>query len=319
MDDGLVSLSSVLDELEHGRRTKEIELAEELTKTHPAATQRIEGQVIAGIMEGGVDAVACCVEAGLTAEAFTNASYRCFYELSVELREKSCPVDRISVEDLALERGLLGKDFKQSILDRIEFCEEAPSSIAYAAGVLADLGRRRELYRVLREHEAQLRTGKRPDEVLDSAQSSFLAMAQSRRGGGHVVLRDVVKEALREMPSAGGSREVVETGMERIDHLIGGYSPGELVLIAARPSMGKTALALSIAHQVAVKRDRPVAFFSLEMGAKALMQRMIAVDSGVPPRGKTTPSSIKRVEASASVLATPVGRFSVTSSATPSP
>lgn len=302
-EEDLIPLGSVLDELERDRRLHEQLLANELTWVKPQETGRLEAQVIAGLMERGNDGLAEAIEAGLSAAAFTTESMRAYFELAVKLRDRGDPIDRLAIEDLALEEGMVGRALKIGALDRVEFTVDAPTSLVYSARMLAEAGRRREVWRALKEHEAQLRTGRRPDDVLDSAQATFLAMSKNARTDGHADLRVAVREACDEMPAAGGSPRYISSGFKDLDELVGGFTPGELILLAARPSMGKTALALSVAHKL-IRRDVPVAFFSLEMSTKTLMTRLIGIDSGVPPRKQhPRPNELSAVVGSAGELA----------------
>jgi replicative DNA helicase len=117
------------------------------------------------------------------------------------------------------------------------------------------------------------------DTILDSAESSIFALAEDRVKAGLIPVKDIVRdnfERLEKIFREGKSITGVSTGYTELDKLLSGLQPSELLILAARPSQGKTALALNFAENISVRAGSPVAFFSLEMSKESLLQRLVA-------------------------------------------
>jgi replicative DNA helicase len=117
------------------------------------------------------------------------------------------------------------------------------------------------------------------DTILDNAESSIFAIAEDRIKAGLIPVKDIVRdnfERLEKIFREGKSITGVSTGYTELDKLLSGLQPSELLILAARPSQGKTALALNFAENIAIRAGLPVAFFSLEMSKESLLQRLVA-------------------------------------------
>ena len=117
------------------------------------------------------------------------------------------------------------------------------------------------------------------DTILDNAESSIFALAEDRVKAGLIHVKDIVRdnfERLEKIFREGKSITGVSTGYTELDKLLSGLQPSELLILAARPSQGKTALALNFAENISIRAGSPVAFFSLEMSKESLLQRLVA-------------------------------------------
>jgi len=117
------------------------------------------------------------------------------------------------------------------------------------------------------------------DTILDNAESSIFALAEDRVKAGLIPIKDIVRdnfERLEKIFREGKSITGVSTGYMELDKLLSGLQPSELLILAARPSQGKTALALNLAENISIRAGMPVAFFSLEMSKESLLQRLVA-------------------------------------------
>jgi replicative DNA helicase len=117
------------------------------------------------------------------------------------------------------------------------------------------------------------------DAILDGAESSIFALAEDRVKVGLVPVKDIVRdnfERLEKIFREGKSITGIPTGYAELDKLTSGLQPSELLILAARPSQGKTALALNLTENIALRAGLPVAFFSLEMSKESLLQRLVA-------------------------------------------
>src|SRR3989440_4054530 len=117
------------------------------------------------------------------------------------------------------------------------------------------------------------------DAILDNAESSIFALAEDRIRVGLLPIKDIVRdnfERLERIFREGKSITGISTGYVELDKLTSGFQPSELLILAARPSQGKTALALNLVENMAIRAGQPVAMFSLEMSKESLLQRLVA-------------------------------------------
>jgi len=117
------------------------------------------------------------------------------------------------------------------------------------------------------------------DAILDGAESSIFALAEDRVKAGLIPIKEIVHDSfdrLEKIFREGKSITGISTGYGELDKLLSGLQPSELIILAARPSQGKTALALNMAENIGIRGGLPVAFFSLEMSKESLLQRLVA-------------------------------------------
>src|SRR5215468_10090205 len=117
------------------------------------------------------------------------------------------------------------------------------------------------------------------DAILDNAESSIFALAEDRIRAGLIPIKDIVRdnfERLERIFKEGKSITGISTGYTELDKLTSGLQSSELLILAARPSQGKTALALNLAENISIRGGQPVAIFSLEMSKESLLQRLVA-------------------------------------------
>ena len=222
-------------------------------------------------------------------------SNRVVFEAIAHLASNGSPVDPASVTDALLQKGILGRAGGSYQISKLEYYADIPNRVTYHARMLANLGLKRKALGIARKVEDDLLNGKSVHESIDSAQSSFLEIGKA--GTSHIVnLSDLARELESELPILGGTSPRVSSGLESINKILGGgFTPGELFILAARPSMGKTALALSMLHRLSVLKNKPSAFFSLEMSAKSLLSRVVAIDSGRSLSGSGSSSDASSV------------------------
>ncbi|MGH7459170.1 MAG: replicative DNA helicase [Longimicrobiaceae bacterium] len=149
------------------------------------------------------------------------------------------------------------------------------------------------------------------DLVLDGAEQKIFQIAQSHDRRGFVWIKEILWptfEKIEQLQSGDGGVTGVATGFQDLDELTAGFQPGDLVVVAGRPSMGKTAFTLNVAQHAAIVDQRPVAFFSLEMGREALVQRILCaegrVDASRLRRGRLRDDEYQRLATAAGYLNT---------------
>lgn len=236
--------------------------------------------------------LACCLlEPELTDEAATSLVPDDFYELKhrnlfetlQRLRDRGVPIDPITIRDEAEDYFPTGVNAVGGIAFVAGLPDQTPSAVALP-NYVATVAKKARLRQVVSAARAVISTiGDREgddDSLLDEAESTLLALLRENRWqGGEVNLTDVVKQAIGEIEqaySSDGSCTGVSSGFPSLDRLTTGFHRGDMFVLAARPSMGKTSLAMCIAENVAIDQGIPVGVFSLEMTAVSLIKRMLS-------------------------------------------
>jgi replicative DNA helicase len=207
---------------------------------------------------------------------FFTPAHGTIYRALVAMSAAGTPVELVSLREELKNRGQLESAGGQDYLVRLVDAVPNAANIEYYAGVIADKARRRGL---IQAAEAAINAAyDSPEEtaaILDQAEASIFALAAqgvSRQAElAAKAVNQIVEQMQRKEPLEG-----LATGYAELDLLTGGFRPGEMIIIAARPSVGKTALALNMAEYMAVDDHRPVLFFSIEMASAQLARRLLA-------------------------------------------
>ena len=192
-------------------------------------------------------------------------------------------IDLIVVSDELRRRDLLesigGQDYMILLAD--SFAEWANAE--HYARIVRDKGMLRDLIRCAGEIAEEAYTGiDEAREILDVAEQRIFAVTEKRVGGGVIGIRDVMTQLMRQLDSSDSDTCTgLHTGFRQLDELLTGLQPGDLIIVAARPSMGKTALALTMAQHIVLQERMAVGFFSMEMSSAQLAQRLVSMQAGV--------------------------------------
>ena len=240
-------------------------------------------QGIVGTMLVNRDAISDLVDM-LTGEDFYNKQYGILFDNMVELYSEGASVDPITL----VER-LRMKDIPEEVANTVTLAQLVQSAPLYApvkdyAKIVKDKAALRQLIKLCENTEKDGYQSQEPVEVImERAEQSIFKLVQNRNGSEDTVpIREIVMNVIREMEEAArndGKVTGVPTGFRDLDNMLTGMHAGELLLVAARPAMGKTAFVLNIAHHVAVRKGIATAIFNLEMSKEQLVTRMIAMDS----------------------------------------
>ncbi len=241
-------------------------------------------QSVIGSMIMDKDAIVTAMEQ-LLKEDFYHQQYGTLFEAMTELYSEGKPVDLVT-----LQNKLREKDVPKEV-SSLEFAGElvraVPTSanIKYYCNIVKDNAMKRKLIRVMEDIENECYAGKESlESVLDKTEHDVFALLSSRTSGDFVPIRQVVMNALERIEKASrqsGSVTGIPTGFTDLDYRTAGLQPSDLILIAARPSMGKTAFALNIAHNVAFREHKACAFFALEMSKEQLVNRLFSLEARV--------------------------------------
>lgn len=214
--------------------------------------------------------------AELKPESFYLLTHGHVFEAMLALAGRQAPIDIVSVQDQA--RALNYDIAALSLLDIHE--QGMPQSIAYHAGLVVDAFHQRRAINTLRKALDELQQEpKRHDEIM----SNLYAATDEAVPSAAVSIQCVMVESLKRIDEAGESRAIIPTGFHELDRHIGGIERGELVVIAGRPSMGKTSMALDIGLNAAA-RGFAVLFVSVETTRSKLGMRMLSRETKINSR-----------------------------------
>ena len=221
----------------------------------------------------------------LRAEDFSLDSHRRIYARMAELRDSSRPVDLITlVEELdrAKELQAIGDvGYVSSLLDGVP---DRPS-IEHYIQIVRDKALLRGLIHAANAAIARAAEhGEPAEDILNDAEAAIFQLSEKRIGRGFVDVPEIIREKYGSVDAflrRGQRITGLETHYAKLDEMTCGLQKSDLIIIAARPSVGKTALALNIAENVAIKDKKVVAVFSLEMSQEALLQRLVCSTAGV--------------------------------------
>lgn len=248
-------------------------------------------QSVVGAMLMDKDAIMTASET-ISKEDFYQVSYGIIFESMVELFNEGKPADLITLQERLKE-----KDVPEEI-SSLEFVRElvaaVPTSanVKYYAEIVYEKSMLRKLIRLNEEIANTCYVGTEPmEEILETTEKRIFDLLQNRNTGDYVPIKEVVLNALDRIEKASKSKGTVTgipTGFLDLDYKLSGLQPSDLVLVAARPSMGKTAFVLNIAQYVAFKKEKGVAIFSLEMSKEQLVNRLFALESQVDSQALRT-------------------------------
>lgn len=207
------------------------------------------------------------------------------FRAAVELHRRNDPVDILTIDAELRKMGLLEQAGGSEYLAGLESSVAIPAHVENYARLVEEAAIRRGLLAAAaRIHELGHNPGMDVDEALDAAETEIMNLAHERTTQDAVPIASALKETwdrierLHENPDQAPG---VRTGFFKLDEMTGGLQPGTLTILAARPSMGKTSLALNIAQHAAMKERVPVAVFSLEMSRWELTHRLLAGEANV--------------------------------------
>ncbi len=221
----------------------------------------------------------------LLGEDFYTKQNQILYDAMVELNNEGKPVDPITLKNKLTEKNIpeeiASLDFIRDMLNAVPTSAHAK----YYAGIVAEKATLRKLIKVMEGVENNCYVQSEPvDTILEETEKQVFKVVQKRNAGDYVPISTVVNNALDKISIAARNKGAVTgiaTGFTDLDYKTAGMQPSDLILIAARPSMGKTAFALNIVQNVALKQHKTIAMFSLEMSKEQLVNRLFSLQSGV--------------------------------------
>jgi replicative DNA helicase len=255
------------------------------TQTAPVPPQNLDAEesVLGAMMlsPGAIGAVSEVLDAG----DFYRESHAKIYRASLSLYARGEPVDAITLVDELEERGDLEHAGGRERIHELAALVPATANAAHYAKIVREMATLRGLIRVGAE-VAQL-GWERPGEaaeLVDQAEQIIFELSQARVSSEFSHIEALLKESferITQLYEAGEDLTGVPSGFRDIDRLTGGFQPGNLIIVAARPSMGKSALGLGMASNLGVRSQVPVALFTLEMSKSEVTQRLMCSEAKV--------------------------------------
>ena len=223
----------------------------------------------------------------LAAEDFYRESHRQIFQSMVELTDRGEPVDAITLTDILRNKGLLEQIGGSAYIAELASVVPTASNVPYYARIVREKSVLRSLASIATDiASSAYGMPSDVDAFLDQAEHRIFEIAERRIRPSFHSMKELTKDSLGILERMYQNRDLitgVPSGFIDLDRITAGFQPSDLVIIAARPSMGKTALALNIAAHAAMEADRPVgvAFFSLEMSKEQLVLRMLCSEARV--------------------------------------
>ena len=222
----------------------------------------------------------------LSPDDFYNKAHALMYESILELNNEGAEIDGVTLQDRMRQKGAVPEVANLEFITRILESVAISSNAKEYAHIIKEKSKLRQIIRVSREAEEQAISGvDNAENVIGVMEKNVFALAQDEGKQDITPINIIVMNTLKKIHDAykngQGGVTGVPTGFLDLDYKLAGLQPADMILIAARPSMGKTALALNIAQHVAFHEQLPVAIFSLEMPKEALVNRMISMEAHI--------------------------------------
>jgi replicative DNA helicase len=211
--------------------------------------------------------------------------HRRLFRAMVNITERGGVVDPLTLSEELSRRGELeasgGKDYIGFLVDAVP----TAANIEYHAQIVREKAILRRLIEVSTSIVAEAFEGKSTaTELLDEAESKIFLVSQQQTKDGFTRIKELLwptMERIEALQRGGKTITGVASGFNDLDELTSGFQPADLIIVAARPSMGKTAFTLNVAQHAAIEHNIPVAFFSLEMSKESLVQRMLTSEARI--------------------------------------
>lgn len=275
----------------------------------PPHSQEAEESVI-GAMLIDKDAVIAVAEF-LLPEDFYDERLKDVYKACIDLYEERVPIDVLTVTEKLKKNKTLKEIGSSSFLAELANKVPTAAHVEHYGRIVKDTATKRSLMSVASKLvDVSLDEGLAANEAMDQAESAIFSLSQKSLSKAFRSVRDTLAESfdrLDELHKSGGGIRGVPTGFPDLDDALAGMQQSNLLILAARPGVGKTSLAMNIAQYVAVELKRPVGFFSLEMSREELVDRLLVaqadIDAWKLKTGKLSEDDFSKLSDAMGVLA----------------
>ena len=221
----------------------------------------------------------------LRPEDFYDDRHKEVYICALELYEERVPIDVLTISEKLKKRKVLKKIGGAGYL--VELVNQVPTAahVEHYGKIVKDAATKRSLMKAASKLvELSMDEGLAAEELLDKAESEVFSLTQRQLGGSFTAVREALSDSfdrLDELHKQAGGLRGITTGFSELDDTLAGFQKSNLIILASRPGVGKTSLALNIAQNLAVKENRPVGLFSLEMSKEELVDRLLVAQADI--------------------------------------
>lgn len=259
-------------------------MALSITDRLPPCNVEAEQSVLGSMLLDG-EAVITATEI-LRAEDFYQENHQQIFKVMLDLSNRGVACDLVTVSEALHQEGKLELIGGIGYLSDLASSVPSTANVEYYARIVQEKSLLRQLIREAnRIIEHSYAAADDATTILDQAEKAILDVAQRRMGQDFLPIRDALVEAFDRIEYLAQNQGVIPgipTGFRDLDRLTTGFQPSDFIVVAARPSMGKTSLCLNIAQHVALYHQKPVALFSLEMSREQLVQRLLSAEARIP-------------------------------------
>lgn len=263
-----------------GQRRRSPETSTGLGKMPPQAVDLEEAVLGALMLEK--DALTTVVDI-LSPESFYKDSHKLIYDSILDLFNEGEPIDLLTVTNQLRKNGKLelagGAYYITELTSRVS----SAANIEYHARIVTEQAMKRDMIRIASDIQREaFEDTTDVFELLDKMEQSLFEISENNIKKNYMDMRSIMREAITELEGKKGQKDGltgVPSGFTALDRVTSGWQKSDLVIIAARPAMGKTAFVLSVLRNAAVDHNRPVAIFSLEMSSIQLVNRLISSEA----------------------------------------
>ena len=263
-----------------GRRKPDLNVPGGLGKLPPQAIDLEEAVLGALMLEK--DALTAVVDI-LKPDSFYRESHKVIYTAILDLFSESQPIDLLTVTNQLRKKGQLELAGGAFFITELTSKVSSAANIEFHARIITEQAMKREMISIASEVQREaFEDTTDVFELLDKMEQSLFEISEKNIRKNYSDMRSIMKEAIMELESKKGQKDGltgVPSGFTALDRVTSGWQKSDLVIIAARPAMGKTAFVLSVLRNAAVDHDRPVAIFSLEMSSVQLVNRLISSEA----------------------------------------
>ncbi|MFP4375666.1 MAG: replicative DNA helicase [Spirochaetales bacterium] len=246
----------------------------------------------------------------LRAEDFYRNANGTIYGTILALWERNEPIDLITVTEALKNGGELNRVGGAAYISSLTSAVPTSANIEYYARIVSETSIRRRVQRAAQEIIADsFEEGIESRELIEEAERRIFEISEGQTTGGFKQAREIVKqtvEAIEKLYRARDDYTGIPCGFPALDKMLSGFQDSEFIVIGARPSVGKTALALTMAANIAIRRGIATGFFSLEMSDMAIMQRLIASEARISSQkirtGMLRPADFKNLTDAAGAI-----------------
>jgi len=246
--------------------------------------QNIEAEIaVLGSMLLDKHAVDLAVES-LRPEYFYRSEHQRIFSTLQELYDKDIPIDLVTLSEHLKNKGELEKVGGSSYLNSIVSSIPTSANVEHYAGIVKEKSTLRELIDASREIMEKCYTQEEGYQILDKAEQLIFNIAQQKATSDFISIKDMIHDAIELAEALYKRKEYITglpTGFKLLDERTSGLHPSELIIVAGRPSMGKSSLVMNIARNVAVEKKIPVVMFSLETSKEQFVQKMLCAEARV--------------------------------------